>query len=130
MGRTASCITILSDVAGFSALHLTTIFSAQLLAITMNRISYGILSILISCSVVARGATDFVALPARTNAVQFRLYTNVSPDASHLFNTFEIEAYGEVLLRSPEGADSNRSLKKPPTAAALHNILVNGAGPE
>src|SRR5437867_2593267 len=32
-----------------------------------------------------------VTFPNLTNAVQFRLYTNSSPDSLHLFNTVEIE---------------------------------------
>jgi hypothetical protein len=72
---------------------------------------------------------DAVVLPDLTNAVQFRLYTNASPDSPHLFNTIEIEAYGEVLLPSPGGDALKRWLATSPTNASLHNILVNGAGP-
>src|SRR5262245_4685857 len=49
-------------------------------------------------------APDFIVLPNPSNAVQFRLYLNGSPSASHVFNTFDLEAYGESLLRSPDAA--------------------------
>jgi len=71
-----------------------------------------------------------VVLPDSTNAVQFRLYTNASPDSPHLFNTIQIEAYGEMLLPSPGGDALKRWLATSPTNASLHNILVNGAGPQ
>ena len=70
-----------------------------------------------------------VTLPNLTNAVQFRLYTNSSPDSPHLFNTIEIEGYGETLLGSPSGNDFKRLLRTLPSSASLHNLLVNGAGP-
>jgi len=73
---------------------------------------------------------DAVVLPDLTNAVQFRLYANASPDSPRLFNTIEIEAYGEVLLPSPGGDALKRWLATSPTNASLHNILVNGAGPQ
>ena len=73
---------------------------------------------------------DAVVLPDLTNAIQFRLYTNASPDAAHLFNTFEIAAYGEMLLSSPEGDGLKRWLATSPTNASLHNILVGGTGPQ
>lgn len=71
-----------------------------------------------------------VVLSGPTNALRFRLYTNASPDAAHLFNTFDLEAFGQTWLQSPAG---NR-LKFWPTAAStnvwLHNILVDGEGPQ
>ena len=68
---------------------------------------------------------QFVVLPNSTNAIQVRVYTNASPDAVHLFNTFDIDAYGEHLIQSP-GVDAyNHAL----TNSTLHNILVNGKGP-
>src|SRR5262245_11892076 len=70
---------------------------------------------------VAAAACEFVAVPSATNTFQFRLYTNASPDAQHLFNTFDVEAYGEELVRSPATS---------PFDASLHNTLVNGNGPE
>ena len=73
---------------------------------------------------------DAVVLPDLTNAIQFRLYTNASPDSPHLFNTIEIEAYGEILLPGPEGDGLKRWFATSPTNASLHNILVNGAGPQ
>jgi len=73
---------------------------------------------------------DFVVLPNSANAVQFRLYTNATPDASHLFNTFEIEAYGEKVLQSPGGESLKRWPVRPPTGISLHNLLVDGRGPE
>jgi len=74
--------------------------------------------------------SDFVVLPNRTNAIQFRLYTNTSPTASHLFNTFEIEAYGKKLLPSPDAESLRQWLRAAPTNSSLHNVLVNGLGPE
>src|SRR2546425_339635 len=56
-----------------------------------------------SSTTALQSSDDFVVVPSRTNDVQFRICTNASPYASHLFNTFEIEAYGEVLLKSPRG---------------------------
>ncbi len=73
---------------------------------------------------------DALIFPDSTNAVQFRLYTNAAPEASHRFNTFEIVAYGEHLLSSPAGAGLQRWLTTSPTTASLDNILINGAGPQ
>jgi hypothetical protein len=72
---------------------------------------------------------DFVVLPSPTNAVQFRLYTNASPDAPHLFNTFELEAYSERLLQWPAGDVLSRRTITSPSDPTLHNLLVNGQGP-
>src|SRR5262249_21646201 len=44
---------------------------------------------------------------------------------SKLFNTVEIEAYGEALLKSPTADDWKRS-----GSPLLHNVLINGRGPE
>lgn len=68
-------------------------------------------------------------MPDPTNAVQFRLYTNASPDAPHLFNTFDLQAYGEVLLRSPGREKLGRAPGTFTPSAAPHNILINGSGP-
>jgi hypothetical protein len=65
-----------------------------------------------------RAGSDCVVLPGGTNALQFRLFTNASPDASQLFNTMEIDAFGEKLLASPRAG------------SLLHNVLINGAGPD
>ena len=73
---------------------------------------------------------DGIVLPSPTNAVQFRLFTNATPEAAHLFNTFEIEAYGATLLPGFRGIEQ---VSVPPNAilnGAPHNILVNGVGPE
>jgi hypothetical protein len=75
----------------------------------------------------APGSADFVVVPDATNALRFRLYTNAAPNAPHLFNTFEIEAYGESLLQSPGGEVSGR--RASPSSVWLHNILVDGEGP-
>lgn len=72
---------------------------------------------------------DSVVVPSTTNAVQFRLYLNGSPDAPHVFNTFELQAYGEILVPSPDADSLRRSLLAPPTTAPVHNILVDGEGP-
>jgi hypothetical protein len=71
----------------------------------------------------------FLVIPGPTNQVRLRLYTNASPDSTRLFNTFEIDAYGETLLRSPGGASLKQWLAAAPSNVFLHNILVNGAGP-
>ena len=81
-----------------------------------------------SSTTALQSSDDFVVVPSRTNDVQFRIYTNASPYASHLFNTFEIEAYGEVLLKSPRGDKWQKWSSS--TGSSPHNILVNGAGPE
>jgi hypothetical protein len=73
---------------------------------------------------------DFVVVPGLTNAVQFRLYTSGAPRAPGLFNTFDIEAYGETLLRSPGGDPLQRWLATSPSNPVLHNVLINGRGPE
>ena len=71
-----------------------------------------------------------VIMPDPTNAIQLRLYTNAVPRASHLFNTFEIEAYGQTMLRSPGKDSVKRALAKPSSNTCLHSILVNGTGPD
>ena len=63
-------------------------------------------------------ASDCISIPSGTSAVHFHYFTNASPDAAKLFNTFELEAFGEKLLTSPA------------SKTALHNLLVNGTGPE
>jgi hypothetical protein len=73
---------------------------------------------------------DCVVLPNCANAVRFRLYTNAAPNAPRLFNTFEIEAFGERLLSSPEAGSLRQSLVVAPTNDSPHNVLVNGVGPE
>lgn len=73
---------------------------------------------------------DFVIVPGGTNALQLRLYTNASPNAPHLFNTFDLEAYGEVLLQSPGGAGLKRWLTASHSTASLHQILIDGRGPD
>src|ERR1041384_3067205 len=83
-----------------------------------------------SSSAAAKSWNETVVLPDSTNAIQFRLYTNASPDAAHLFNTFEIAAYGEMLLPSPGSDGLKRWTATSSTNASLHNILVNGAGPQ
>jgi hypothetical protein len=71
-----------------------------------------------------------VAVPGVTNAVQFRLYTNGAPSAAGLFNTFDIEAYGETLLRSPGGDPLQRWLAASTSNPVPHNVQINGWGPE
>lgn len=107
-----------------------------------------VLSVLIGLSVVVRcpageasagaagesrsaalAAGDFVAIPGHAESVQFRLYTNAAPGAAHLFGTFELDAYGNTLLRSPAGDGLQRWLKARPFDDSLHNVLVNGRGP-
>ena len=72
---------------------------------------------------------DCVVMPGPTNALQFRLYTNASQDSAHMFNTFDIEAGGKLLLQSPGGTQLKHWLAMSPSNAWLHNILVDGEGP-
>lgn len=69
----------------------------------------------------------FVVIPSATNVIRFGICTNAAPDAPHLVNTFEIEAYGEPLLQSPRATRPPQWLEA--SNACLHNVLVNGAGP-
>lgn len=78
----------------------------------------------------ASSSRDCVVLPNPTNAVRFRLYTNASPDAAHLFNTFAVEAYGEKMLLSPTWEDVNKFRGTATTDSYLHNLLVDGLGAE
>ncbi len=71
-----------------------------------------------------------VVLPSATNVVRFRLYTNAAPDALRLFNTFEIEAFGQTLLSSPQGDKLRRWLARSVTNDSPHDLLVNGDGPD
>src|SRR6185369_12205014 len=71
----------------------------------------------------AEGMDDFIAVPNATNAIQFRIFTNASAAAPHLFNTFEVWAHGDVVLASPccEAAllwRTNATL-----GGSLHNLL-------
>src|SRR5262245_11507591 len=77
----------------------------------------------------AQPPADCVIVPALTNAVQFRLYTNASPTASHLFNTFDLVAYGQSWLAGPAGEPLKQWLAQPKPVVSLHNILVDGQGP-
>ena len=72
---------------------------------------------------------DFVAIPPTAEAVQLRLYTNAAPGATHLFGTFDLGAYGNTLLRSPAGDGLQRWLAARPFDDSVHNVLVNGRGP-
>lgn len=72
---------------------------------------------------------DSIVLPNPTNAVQFRIYTNAAPTATHLVNTFDVDAYGVNLLRSPGGAGLAHWLGTTATNQDLHSVLVNGVGP-
>ena len=71
-----------------------------------------------------------IILPGPTNALQFRLYTNASPDAPRLFNTFDIEGYGQKWLQGLDGDLCRRALAASPSNAPLHNLLVDGVGPD
>jgi hypothetical protein len=77
----------------------------------------------------AASENGFVAIPNPTNAVQLRFYTNASPDASHLVNTFDIEASGVLLLKSPGGKELKDWFATSPSNESIHNILINGKGP-
>jgi hypothetical protein len=73
---------------------------------------------------------DCVALPSPTHPLQLRLYTNASPKARHLFNTLALELDGQPLLHSPHGETVRRFLAATPADPSLHNVLINGMGPE
>lgn len=75
----------------------------------------------------AGAGDDSVIFPAGDSAIQMRLYTNASPNAPHVFNTFGIEAFGESLLRSSDAAHCRAG--DPDAALALNSVLINGAGP-
>lgn len=69
-------------------------------------------------------------MPSFASNIQLRLYTNAAPDAAHLFNTVEIQANGDTLLSSPGGEALPRWLAQHPTNGSLHNLVVNGRGPD
>ena len=48
-----------------------------------------------------------VVVSGMTNALRLRLYTDASPDAAHLFNTFDVEAFGQTWLQSPGRNSTN-----------------------
>jgi hypothetical protein len=77
----------------------------------------------------ASSPRDFITMPGGTNAVQLRLYTNASQEAHGLFNSIELEAYGQRLLQSPGGESVQRWLAASTNNAALHQILINRHGP-
>lgn len=70
-----------------------------------------------------------MVVPTLTNAVQFRLFTNASPAAPNLFNTFDIVAGGKTWLRSPAGEPLKRWLAESTPGIPLHNILIDDEGP-
>lgn len=78
----------------------------------------------------AAETNDFVVLPGPTNTFRFRLYTNASPDAAHIFNTFDVEAFGQSWLQSPGKDRTKHWLTESQTNFWLHNILVDGKGPQ
>lgn len=75
-------------------------------------------------------ANDSVVVSGPTNAFRFRLYTNASPDAAHIFNTFDVEAFGQSWLQSPGKDRAKYWLTESQTNVWLHNILVDGKGPQ
>ncbi len=85
--------------------------------------------LLVSCLAHSTPPQGCVVLPNATNAVQLRIYTNASPDSPYLFNTFDIEAYGETLLQSPNGDALKRTMAVSRTNNWFHNILIDGKGP-
>ena len=80
----------------------------------------------LACTVPA----DCVVLPDARSVVQLRLYTNASPDAPHLFNTFDLVVQGTPLLQSPSGAAVVLALQTPSNSVWLHSVLVDGRGPD
>jgi hypothetical protein len=81
-------------------------------------------------SAAAPPAQGCLIWPSPSNAVQLRLYTNASASAAHLFNTFDLLAYGETLIQSPGGNALNGWRLSGQTNLVLHSLLVNGSGPE
>jgi hypothetical protein len=80
--------------------------------------------------IASQANVDCVALSSSTNAVVLRLFTNAAQDAQHLFNTLELEAFGETLLKSPPasvGALADSSVNT--SDLSCHNLLINGHGP-
>ncbi len=73
-------------------------------------------------------STDFVAVPRAHGPVQFKIYTNASPDSQSLFNSFEIEAHGQSLLQTLEGKTLKGWLDSGGTREAVHQILIDGHG--
>jgi len=72
-------------------------------------------------------SADSIVVPSSTNAIQLRFHTNAAPAASHLFNTFDIQAYGEKILHAP-GSNAFRGAMSS-DHVRLHYLLVNGEGP-
>lgn len=87
------------------------------------------LTLQVASGVAMGGEQDYLIIPNATNAVQFRLYTNASSAAGHLFNTFDIQGYGQTVLQAPGGTNLSQWLASP-TNAQLHNLLVGGRGPD
>lgn len=73
---------------------------------------------------------DGLAIPGGPHVVQLRVYTNAAPQATHLFNTFSLEAFGEVLLQSPARRPFGPLDPVSPWPSSLHHIVINGAGPD
>ena len=71
-----------------------------------------------------------VVLSGPTNALLLRLFTDASPEAAHLFNTFDLEAFGQTWLQSPGRDRTKHWLTEASTNAWMHNIMVDGAGPQ
>lgn len=73
---------------------------------------------------------EAVVLRGASNAICFRLYTNAAPDAKHLANTYELDAFGATLLQAPARADF-RMLLTPTNqqASALHSFVVDDTAP-
>src|SRR5262245_20788536 len=72
---------------------------------------------------------DFITMPGGSNALQLRHYTYASPEARGLYNTLEVEAYGEHLLESPGGERVQHWLAASATNTALHQVLIDHRGP-
>ncbi len=72
---------------------------------------------------------DAVVIHGDGGAIAFRLFTNAAAGAEHLFNSIELEAYGQILLRSPSGASLGQWRALADRDPKLHAVLVNGSGP-
>lgn len=83
-----------------------------------------------SLMAVAADTNGSVLVSGMTNSLRLRLYTDASPDAAHLFNTFDVEAFGQTWLQSPGRNSTNHWRAEASTNVWLHNILVDGEGPQ
>ncbi|KAB2658620.1 MAG: hypothetical protein DVB31_15570 [Verrucomicrobia bacterium] len=75
-------------------------------------------------------AAGSIVVPDATNEVRLRVYTDPSPGAARVFNTFDVVGYGETLVQGPDGDGFRRWMAGSKAGASPHSVLVNGVGPE